>query len=216
MFTKITHAAAIALTAAATMMSGTAAQAGPEAYLGEITPFAGNFCPRATLPANGQLLSIAENSALFSLYGTMYGGDGRTTFALPDLRGRIPVSAGQAPGLSNYRQGERIGTEMVTLNQLTMPAHTHQAQSTAVSNMHATTNTTDAPSPNGNRFGEFAQGNAYASTGNLDSTLIEGTVTTQVQTTVLNNGGNQPFSIVQPVLPIQFCVVTQGIYPSRS
>ncbi|WP_430403352.1 phage tail protein [Hyphomonas sp.] len=104
-------AMAAALTGA--LMAGTApaAHAGMDEYLGEIITAGFNFCPRGTLEADGRLLPIAENTALFSLLGTMYGGDGRTTFALPDLRGRVVVGAGQGPGLTDRRQGERGGAE---------------------------------------------------------------------------------------------------------
>lgn len=103
---SIISAALIAATLAAP-----SAQAGPDEYLGEILTVGFNFCPRGTLEADGRLLPISQNSALFSLLGTLYGGDGRTTFALPDLRGRVIVGAGQGPGLTERRQGERGGTE---------------------------------------------------------------------------------------------------------
>ena len=104
---------ALAAALAGALMAGTApaAHAGPDEYLGEIITAGFNFCPRGTLEADGRLLPIAENSALFSLLGTLYGGDGRTTFALPDLRGRTAIGAGQGPGLTHRRQGERGGTE---------------------------------------------------------------------------------------------------------
>ena len=106
---SIISAALIAATLAAP-----SAQAGPDEYLGEILTVGLNFCPRGTLEADGRLLPISQNSALFSLLGTLYGGDGRTTFALPDLRGRVVVGAGQGPGLTDRRQGERGGTETDT------------------------------------------------------------------------------------------------------
>lgn len=104
---------AMAVALAGALMAGTApaAYAGPDEYLGEIVTAGFNFCPRGTQEADGRLLPINENTALFSLLGTMYGGDGRTTFALPDLRGRTIVGAGQGPGLTERRQGERGGTE---------------------------------------------------------------------------------------------------------
>src|SRR5512140_216933 len=94
-------------------------------FIGEIVMFAGNFAPRSWALCNGQLLPIAQNTALFSILGTTYGGDGRTTFALPDLRGRVPVHPGQGPGLSNYVLGEMAGTENTTLLINNMPAHNH-------------------------------------------------------------------------------------------
>src|SRR5215213_5859350 len=96
-------------------------------YIGEIRMFAGNFAPRGWALCNGQLLSISQNTALFSLLGTMYGGNGQTTFALPDLRGRVPLHFGQGPGLSNYVEGEVGGTETVTLTTGEMPSHNHGA-----------------------------------------------------------------------------------------
>ena len=101
------------------------AQAQSDPFLGEVKLVGFNFCPRGWLEADGTILSIAENSALFSLYGTFYGGDGRTTFALPDLRGRVPLHAGTGPGLTTYTQGETGGVETVILNELQMPSHTH-------------------------------------------------------------------------------------------
>ncbi|MEQ3650269.1 tail fiber protein [Hyphomonas sp.] len=150
-----------ALTAALTgaLMAGAApaAHAGPDAYLGEIMTVGFNFCPRGTLEADGRLLPINENTALFSLLGTLYGGDGRTTFALPDLRGRVVVGAGQGPGLTERQQGARGGTE----SNIAGPALAHDG----------------AANPLG------------------DST----------------SGNNMP-----PWLALKHCVVTQGIYPSRS
>ena len=104
---------ALAAALAGALMAGTApaAHAGMDEYLGEIITAGFNFCPRGTLEADGRLLPIAQNTALFSLLGTQYGGDGRTTFALPDLRGRTIIGAGQGPGLTARRQGERGGTE---------------------------------------------------------------------------------------------------------
>ncbi|MGC4087610.1 MAG: tail fiber protein [Polyangiaceae bacterium] len=96
-----------------------------EPFIGMIIVFAGNFAPRGWALCNGQLLPIAQNTALFSILGTTYGGDGRTTFALPDLRGRVPVHPGQGPGLSNYSLGQVSGTETVTLTTQNLPAHTH-------------------------------------------------------------------------------------------
>ena len=96
-----------------------------EPYLGDVRMFGGNFAPRTWAFCDGRLLSISQNSALYSLLGTTYGGDGITTFALPDLRGRVPVGQGQAPGLSNYVMGQRAGTEQVTLLMSNLPSHNH-------------------------------------------------------------------------------------------
>ena len=96
-----------------------------EPYLGQVALVGFNFCPRGWVPAEGQLLEIASNSALFSLYGTIYGGDGRTTFGLPDLRGRAPIHTGTGPGLSTYNIGQRGGVETVTLSPTQVPSHSH-------------------------------------------------------------------------------------------
>jgi len=98
---------------------------GAEPFIGEISMFGGNFAPRNWAFCDGQLLAISQNTALFSLLGTIYGGDGRTTFALPDLRGRVPIHSGNGPGLSNYRVGQKGGTETVTLNVTQIPSHNH-------------------------------------------------------------------------------------------
>ncbi len=101
-----------------------------EGTIGEIRLFAGNFAPRTWAFCNGQLLPIAQYQALFSILGTIYGGDGRTTFALPDLRGCVPIHPGNGPGLSDRRLGQRGGAETVALNQLNLPSHTHAATAT--------------------------------------------------------------------------------------
>jgi microcystin-dependent protein len=120
-FAKLTLAGAAALIAG---LSSTASA--QERYIGEIFMMGSNFCPRGSANADGQLLPIAQNTALFSLFGTFYGGDGRTTFALPDLRGRSPIHAGQGPGLNNYQQGQKGGRETVTLTVAQLPNHTHE------------------------------------------------------------------------------------------
>ncbi|MEQ9449107.1 MAG: tail fiber protein, partial [Rhodospirillaceae bacterium] len=119
---KLLGAAAAACAMATAVAPGASAQ---EPYLGEITIFPYNFCPRGWAPADGQLLPIAQNTALFSLYGTMYGGDGRTTFALPDLRGRVAMHHGHGPGLTLRRIGEKFGSEANVVSIPGLPAHTH-------------------------------------------------------------------------------------------
>ena len=109
-------------------LAAPSAQAGPDEYLGEILTVGFNFCPRGTLEADGRLLPISQNTALFSLLGTMYGGDGRTTFALPDLRGRVVVGAGQGPGLTERRLGERGGVE----TDVAAPAVVHEGEGSTI------------------------------------------------------------------------------------
>ncbi len=191
------------------------AQAGPYPYIGDIIMVGQNFCPRGWLEANGDLLAISSNTALFSLLGTIYGGDGQTTFALPDLRGRVPLGMGRGPGQPAFIQGEKVGVGQTTLTTLQLPSHNHTASSTATSEMHATTATVNAATPQGNKLGEFASGNTYNSGGALDSTLEAGVVTTQVTTTIGNTGGSQSVSLYQPSLSMKFCIATVGVYPPR-
>ncbi|PYT00799.1 MAG: phage tail protein [Acidobacteria bacterium] len=174
-----------------------------EPFLGEIVMFAGNFAPRGWAFCQGQLLSIAQNTALFSILGTTYGGNGQTTFALPDFRGRVPMGTGQGPGLSPRTLGEESGTETVTLLSTQMPAHTH----TASAQLHASTLAADDTLPAGNFP---ADGGSYRTT--TDTTMNANAVT------VTNgiSGGSQPFSIVQPYLVINFIIAIEGIFPSRN
>ncbi len=192
------------------------AQAGPDPYIGDIVMVGQNFCPRGWREANGDLLPISSNTALFSLIGTIYGGDGRTTFALPDLRGRVPVGMGKGPGQPAFVQGEKFGTGTTTLTQAQLPIHNHAATSTAASEMHATSSTVNAVSPQGNKLGEFSAGDIYNSGGTLDQTMENGVVTTQVTTTVSNSGGSQSVEIYQPSLSMKFCIATVGVFPSRN
>lgn len=170
-----------------------------EPFLGQIQPFGFNFPPRGWAFCDGQLLPIAQYSALFSLLGTVYGGDGRTTFALPDLRGRSIVHPGNGPGLSDIRQGQKGGREDVTLLISNMPSHNHSVT--------ATTNdgTLDEPMA-GARFGT-AGTTIYASGGSA-SVVMAGDSTT-------NNGGGQQFNIRNPFLGIYYSIALVGLFPSR-
>ena len=176
--------------------------------LGQMTLVGFNFCPRNYAAANGQLMSIAQNTALFSLLGTIYGGDGRTTFALPDLRGRVPISQGQGPGLQNYVMGQRAGVETVTLNTTQIPAHNHSPQ-IAVSRVNATTN-----NPINAYFARStvpAPGFVYEEGSNpTGDTMHAGTVVSQTI------GGNLAHENRPPYLTMQWCIATQGIFPSRN
>ncbi len=169
-----------------------------EPFVGEIRMFAGNFAPRGWAFCDGQLLAISQNDALFSLLGTIYGGDGRTTFGLPDLRGRVPIHQGSGAGLPNYRLGAKNGTENETLSVNQMASHSHPlkasgdaAGDTAVlGNVPATTT-----------------GTAIYSTATSDATM--GPVITAT-------GGSQSHTNVMPFLCIHFIIALVGIYPSRS
>jgi microcystin-dependent protein len=172
-----------------------------EPFLGQIQAFGFNFAPRGWAFCNGQILPIAQNTALFSLLGTTYGGNGQTTFALPNLQSRVPVHFGQGPGLSPYDLGEQAGSETVTLTTNQIPAHQH-----AVTFL---TNSSEGGqnSPAGNYFGKADPG-TYAST--HDNTLTGAQPPTGIV------GGNQPHTNIQPYLALNFCIALEGIFPSRN
>lgn len=185
-------------------------------YLAIIKLFAGTFAPRGWAFCNGQLLSISANTALFSLIGTTYGGDGRTTFALPDLRGRVPIGMGTGPGLSPISQGERAGTENVSIQITNMPAHNHGATSTL--SLKVSSAEADIHTPvEGNVFAAARDVNTdpvktYASgTPNVALNPASGAVTTTIQPA----GGNQPMPIRNPYLGLNYIICVEGIFPSR-
>lgn len=169
-----------------------------EPYIGELRLVGFSFPPRGWALCNGQLMSIQQNQALFSLLGTTYGGNGIQTFALPDLRGRIPLHFGQGPGLNNYAQGQIGGEEGVTLLQSQMPAHIHQVNaSTATGTANNPTNTFWATPK--------TTDNLYAATAN--GTMLPNAVGV--------SGGSQPHDNIQPSLVLNFIIALQGIFPSR-
>lgn len=178
------------------------AQAGTQ-YIGQISAFAGNFCPRNWAAADGTLVPISQNAALFSLFGTYYGGDGRTSFALPDLRGRRPVGFGDGPGIGTYAMGQRAGATQFTLTINNLPSHNH------VGMMRAAQMQGDTQNPNNNSLATTAVTQIYhtgAPTVNMDV----GTVVTT------NSGGSGPVSKESPYLVMRWCVAMFGIYPSRN
>jgi len=162
-------------------------------FLGEIILFAGNFAPRGWALCEGQILPINSNQALFSLFGTTYGGDGRTTFALPDLRGRAPVSEGRGPGLADRALGSRSGTETNTISVAHMAQHNH-----TVSIQY----NTGLP---GEDEGYLASSPIYAET-----------ATGSYPVTVTHNGGGIPINNMQPYLALNYIVALQGVFPSRN
>lgn len=179
-----------------------------EPILGQIVLFAGNFAPRNWAQCNGQLMSIAQNTALFSLFGTTYGGDGKTTFALPDLRGRIPSHYGQGPGLSPTVLGEAQGMENNTLNILNLPPHTHTTTGT-VSVACNSGDEADQPSPAGGYFRQTPGINTYAGSSNAVMGPSASTVTIGVA------GMNAPINNLQPTLAMTYIVCTAGVFPQR-
>ncbi|MDE2388454.1 MAG: phage tail protein [Betaproteobacteria bacterium] len=163
-------------------------------FLGEIRPFSFGFAPKGWASCDGQLLPIAQNTALFSLLGTMYGGDGITTFALPDLRGRTGMHVNSA-----HTQGERVGQENVTLTTAQIPPHSHTAN---CSNAAGT-----QTSPAGKFWAQDSNGNVvFSSAGGA----------TLAATAIGSAGGSQPHPNMQPYLVVNYCIALQGIFPSRS
>lgn len=180
-------------------------------FLGEVRAVAFDFAPRGWLPCAGQLLPIAQNSALFSLLGTTFGGNGVTTFALPDYRGRSPVGMGAGPGLTSVAQGELAGSENVTLVPTQMPAHTHAATGAqAASDAHATVGGPAGAVP---AITVADDGRttymSYDAAGNARATLAPITITVQPA------GGGLPVPLRNPFLGTNFIIATEGIFPSR-
>lgn len=172
-----------------------------EPFIAEIRIFAGNFAPRSWAFCNGQLLPIAQNTALFSLIGTTYGGDGRSTTALPNLQGRAPMQPGRGPGLTDRRLGQRGGVETVTLSEAQMPNHQHALRANAFP--------ASFQIPNSSRtFGRSSNGNAYRANPSNLVDMADGALEA--------TGGSQAHNNMQPYLAINFIIALQGLYPSRS
>lgn len=169
-------------------------------FLAEIRILGCNFPPRGWALCNGQVLPISQNTALFSLLGTMYGGDGRTTFALPNLQGMTPMHAGQGQGLSQRDVGESGGTEAVTLLASEIPSHTHQLAANT-----ADLGDTNVPGTN-TVFAQSAGGTLYQSS--TDQSQLDPNAVTVA-------GGSLPHNNMQPYLTLNFCIALQGIYPPR-
>ena len=166
-------------------------------FVGEIKMFAGSFAPRGYALCDGTLLAVSQNDALFSLFGTIYGGDGRTTFGLPDLRGRSPIHQGTGPGLSNRRIGAKGGAETHTLTTNQLPAHNHEVKaSSTLANQFLGTNRVLGKSTNSSIYGN-------TNPGTMDGVLA-------------NVGGSQAHANQQPYLCINFIVALVGVYPSRT
>jgi len=170
-----------------------------EPFVGEIRMFAGNFAPRGWAFCDGQLLAVSQNDALFSLLGTIYGGDGRTTFGLPDLRGRIPIHAGHGPGLSERRLGSKGGAEQVTLTVNQNPSHRHDAFASATG--------ASSGNPAGNVSANAAPTNVYSTALALQQNMSSAAVS--------ETGGSRSHTNLMPFLCVHFIIALVGIYPSR-
>ena len=166
-------------------------------YVGEIRMFAGNFAPRGWALCDGQLLAVSQYDALFSLFGTIYGGDGRSTFGLPDMRGRIPLHQGTGPGLSNRRQGQKSGAERETLSVNHLPTHNHGG-------VRAVTDSANDLNPNGKMLAQAAT-----------DIYVDDTQVNMNAEAVTNTGSSQPHDNIQPFICVNFIVALFGIYPSR-
>ena len=169
-----------------------------EPFIGEIRMFAGNFAPRGWALCDGQLLAVSQNDSLFSLLGTIYGGDGRTTFGLPDLRGRIPIHTGTGPGLSPRRLGERGGEENAALTVNQLPVHTHAHRAVA------------EPAGRGDPSA------ALRSSANAPAFTAAANLVSMASDAIAGVGGSQFHQNVQPFLCVHFIVALFGIYPSRN
>lgn len=170
-----------------------------EPFVGEIRMFAGSFAPRGWAFCDGQLLAVSQNDALFSLLGTIYGGDGRTTFGLPDMRGRVPIHAGSGPGLSPRRLGAKAGAESVTLTVNQMPSHSHPLQ--------ASQNPATESRPTGNVTSSDTSADIYFTNSPAFTNMSSSAVT--------NVGGSRKHTNLQPFLCINYIIALFGIYPSR-
>jgi len=170
-------------------------------FVGEIRIFPFNFAPTGWALCNGQLLPISQNTALFSLLGTQFGGDGRSTFGLPNLQGSIPVGQGQGPGLSLYDIGESGGVASLTLLVSTIPSHSHTLP------VSATPGRVNTPSPSA----------VLGATGRGSPDVYAGSVTGNMSAAGSGNaGGGQPHNNLMPYLVLNYCIALTGIYPSRS
>ena len=176
-------------------------------FIGEIKMFGGNFAPRSWAYCSGQLLAISQNSALFAILGTIYGGDGRTTFALPDLRGRAAMHAGTGPGLTPRRLGARFGLETNTLNVTQLPSHTHAA----VGTVQAANVPGNERIPGGFNIAGNGTNEQYSNTATNAAMKADNVVVT-----VGSTGGNIAVNNIEPVLVVHYIICLLGTFPSRN
>lgn len=173
-----------------------------EPFIAEIRIFAGNFAPRSWAFCDGQLLPISNNTALFSLIGTTYGGDGRTTTALPNLEGRAPMHPGRGPGLTSRRLGQKIGVETITLSEAQIPSHSHTVRANSASGTTSNPTTSAAI--------------ARAGADRLYSTDTTTNLVDMSDQSLSATGGSQSHENMQPYLVLNFIIALQGLYPSRN
>ena len=206
MLKKMKSWAIVALTASAgTLAIPGTANAGANPLLGEMMLFAGNFCPRGWTQANGSLLPISQNTALFSILGTTYGGDGRTTFGIPDLQGRAPIGDGNGAGLNPIRLGQKGGASSTVITEAQMPSHTHVGRLAA----HPTDADSNQPVRNG--FARASTGTNVYKGGALPNNFMNGG-----SVRIDSAGSGQAISTQSPFLGMRWCIATQGVFPSRN
>jgi microcystin-dependent protein len=171
-------------------------------FVAEVRIFPFSFAPSGWAFCNGQILPISQNAALFSLLGTYYGGNGQTTFGLPNLQGSVPLNAGQGPGLSLYALGEAGGSATVNLLQTQLPAHTHSVHARELPPPSST------PAPANNTvFARSGGGAAYTNAADFVALAA---------TAITSTGGNQPHNNLMPYLALNFCIALQGVFPVRN
>ena len=199
---KLLRAGALALTGWAALLGTSApAQAQESLFIGQMTYWAGNYAPRSWAFCDGQLMAISSNEALYSVIGTTYGGDGRATFGLPDMRGRASIHPGSGPGLTPRSLGQKLGSETNIYTLAQLAAHSH------IGVLKATSAASNTPTATG---AALALGGSYAGRPALDQTMVAASVETA------NTGGNQPVNNMQPSLTVSCIISLFGIYPSRN
>jgi microcystin-dependent protein len=187
-----------------------------EPFIGQIILAGFNFAPQGWAKCDGQLLPIAQNDALFNLIGTTYGGDGETTFALPDLRSRIPIGPGQGTGLQSYVLADAGGSENTTLTTNQLPAHNHVVTHTLKLTLRCKAGAGDSASPVNNLVAADSKGGSGFSNGLADSNMHPGAITSAGAVTAAITGGNQPHNNMQPFVGVNFCIALEGIFPNQS
>ena len=196
----VTHLSALVLFCSV-FFSPNVSMAAMEPFIGQLMMFGGNFCPRGWAPADGQLLPINQNQSLYSIFGTMYGGDGRTTFGLPDLRGRVALHVGQGPGLTNRQQGSKGGEETHALSVTEMPNHHHS--------LYASSARANEASPQNNLLANSSRVPIYAKPSKTRPVPLN-------SRSIGRSGGSRKHNVMQPYQTIRYCVALVGVYPSRN